>query len=202
MAAWGSARSGRGRGPSLIGWVFRLAFGGVGLACLAYGGIDILSHVAYSLNGHRTEANLISQRTVCVFEYQLSNESDLRRDPMSCEAAEAALKVNAGRQVRVDRETYARVRFNLVGGKVREEETKLSSSNRLSPSMAPGSSLSIIYTEANPADFRLALTAARIAELALLMGVGLLVLLFAFMGTGERVPGPKYHIRNGVTPAP
>ncbi len=157
----------------------QLAFAGVGLACLAHGAIDIISHVAYSLNGQRAEASIVGQRTVCVLEYQLSNESDLRRDPMSCEAAEAAAKANAGRQVTVIRDTIARLRFTLADGKVREEETKVSASNKLSPAMAAGSSVSIIYTVANPADLRIALNAARIAELMLLMGVGLLVLMFA-----------------------
>ncbi len=112
--------------------------------CLAYGGIDVLSHVAYSMNGQRSEAILVAQRTVCSLEYQLSNESDLRRDPMSCEAAEAAAKANAGRQARMVRETIARLRFPLADGKIRVEETKVSASNKLSPSMATGSSVAII----------------------------------------------------------
>jgi hypothetical protein len=200
MGAWGSARSGRGRTPGVFAWIVRLAFGGVGLFCLAHGGIDIISHVAYSLNGQRTEASLVSQRTVCQLEYQLSNESDLRRDPMSCEAAEAAAKANAGRQVRVVRDTVARLRFTLANGKVREEEATVSASNRLSPAMAAGTTVSIIYMETNPADLRIALNAARIAELMLLMGVGILVLMFAFFGSGDRVSrSQKVTIRGGVS---
>ncbi len=195
MSGWRSGRSGVGKAAGVFGWAFRLAFGGVGLFCLAYGGIDVLSHVAYSMNGQRSEAILVAQRTVCSLEYQLSNESDLRRDPMSCEAAEAAAKANAGRQARMVRETIARLRFPLADGKIRGGNQGQREQQAF-PSMATGSSVAIIYTEANPADFRLALNAARIAELVLLMGVGLLILMFAVFGTGERGSrGQKFTIR-------
>ncbi len=200
MSASRNARSRRGMMPAVFGWIVRLGFGAVGLFVLAYGIVEIVSHVAYSLNGRHTVASIVSQRTVCSLEYQLSNESDLRRDPMACDAAEAAANANAGRQIRVQRDTIARLRFTLANGRVLEQETKVSASNKLSPTMGPGATVGIIYTEANPADLRLALNAARITELMLLMGVGILVLMFVFFGIGDRGSRTlKLNARNSVS---
>ncbi len=154
--------------------------------CLLYGGLDIASHAIYSLNGHRADATLISQRSGCVLEYQLANESDLRRDPMPCDLAEAAFKANPGRQVRVEHETHARLRYTLADGRIREAETKLTSGNKLPAAMAAGAVVPIVYASGNPADFRIALSGSRIAELVMVIGAGLLVLFLAFFGAGQQ----------------
>ena len=184
--------------PSLSGFFIRAFFILLGFACVIGGTAEMLSHLVQPHATNTAEATVIGRRTACILEYQFSNESDPRREPMACDKADAFVHANPGRHVHVERHDLLNVRYPLAGGGMREAEAKVSRPGRLPPRIGIGSTIAIQYALSNPADVQVVATLSSLMDLVFLIGTGIVVLLISICAPGPAKAKPISIRRSGA----
>ena len=185
MSIGDTIRVGGRRSPSIAGVMVKLFFGVLGASCVMGGSLAIQAHVMPGLSSERAEATLIGRRSSCVLEYQLSNESDPRREGMPCDKAESAVAANPGRHIRLERDEFLRLRFPLSNGRMHETEIRTGFGNSLPATVGAGAEVPIYYSGAQASEVRIAMPLSSVIDYIFVTGFGLLVLLITLFGSAN-----------------
>jgi hypothetical protein len=133
----------------------------------------------HGLTGVAASASLVDRVEECQAEFQPKGESR-RKEAMSCQSALAFRAVAGENKVRVYKTLLVVLRVPMADG---SQRTVKVNQGTLNAYMTPlGSSLPVVYNPGNPDDVRLPMTFERAQHYLELVGLGLMLLMVAFIG--------------------
>ena len=153
--------------------------GVLGTLCVVVGATMLFLEAKHSLTGVQASAVLVDRVEECTAEFQPKGESR-RKEAMPCQMALAFRAVAGERKVKVHKTAFALLRLPMADGSQRSVKVDQSISD--SYMTALGSSVPVVYSPSKPDDVRLPMTFARAQHYLGLAGLGLLLLLIAFIG--------------------
>lgn len=159
--------------------MLRLKAGLLGTAAVVGGAFMLFLDAKHGLTGVQASALLVDRMEECQAEFQPTGESR-RKEAMPCQNALAFRAAAGANKVRVHRTTFSVLRFRMADG---SQRTVKVSQEALKSDMVPlGSSVPVVYSPSNPDDVRAPMTLARAKFHLEVVGLGVLLLLFAFIG--------------------
>ena len=169
--------------------MLRLKAGILGAACVVCGATMFFLEAKHGLTGVPAAAVLVERVEECQAEFQRVGESR-RKEAMPCQSARAFRAAVGANKVRVYETTFAFLSLPMTDG---SQKTVKVDQVTLKAHMTPlGGSVPVVYDPSNPDDVRLPMTFARAQFHFEVMGLGLLLLGFAFIGQILRaVLGPS-----------
>lgn len=156
-----------------------LKAGVLGTLCVVAGVSMLVVEAKHGLTGEKASALLADRVEECQVEFQLNDESR-KKEAMSCEMALALRAMVGANKIRVHKTEFAILRLPMADGSQRT--VKVNQGVLEAYAVPKGSFVPVVYNPSNPDDVRPAMTFARVQHYLELVGLGLLLLLIAFIG--------------------
>jgi hypothetical protein len=153
--------------------------GVLGSLCFVVGVAMLVVEAKHGLTGEKASALLVDRVEECQVEFQVNGEGR-KKEAMSCEMALSLRAMVGANKIRVHKTVFAVLRLPMADG---SQRTVKVNQGVLEAYMVPtGSSVPVVYNPSNPDDVRPAMTFARVQHYLELVGLGLLLLVIAFIG--------------------